>query len=91
MSSGDRRSGRASCMARLVARSPNAGFAGRSMATAGRSTPSSIAGSAPDRTAASHARATASRTCDRMAAGAALDWPGLGTDRLLGVAREASS
>ena len=55
--------------------------------TAGRSTPSSIAGSAPDRTAASQARATASRTCDRMAAGAALDWPGLGTDRLLGVAR----
>ena len=48
MSSGDRRSGRASCIARLVARSPNAGFAGRSMATAGRSTPSSIAGSAPD-------------------------------------------
>ena len=48
MSSGDRRSGRASCIARLVARSPNAGFAGRSMATPGRSTPSSIAGRAPD-------------------------------------------
>ena len=81
MSSGERRRGRASCMARLVAKSPKAGFEGRSTVTAGASAPSAIAVSDPVATAASQARPTASRTRGRMAAWAALDGPGLGTDR----------
>ena len=55
ISSGDRRSGRASCIARLVARSPNAGFAGRSTSTEGAEDGSATAGSAPDASAAAHA------------------------------------
>ena len=47
IASGGRRSGRASFIARLVARSPNAGFAGRSTSMAGVSASSPTAGSRP--------------------------------------------
>ena len=55
ISSGARRYGRASFMARFVARSPWSGSAGRSTSTAGRWSAAS-SGRAPLRTASSQAR-----------------------------------
>ena len=71
MSSGDRRSGRASFIARLVATSPNAGLAGRSISTIGTAASPSTSGRAPEATAACHAPSTAARTRERIASGAA--------------------
>jgi hypothetical protein len=61
IASGGRRNGRASFIARLVARSPCSAFAGRSMSTP-KAAPSGIAGSSPAATAAVHAASMASRT-----------------------------
>jgi hypothetical protein len=60
------RYGRASFIARLVARSPWTGSAGRSTSTAGRTASSGHVGSAPAATARSHARPTAAPACARI-------------------------
>ena len=61
------RYGRASFMARLVARSPCSGLAGRSISTGGSSAPSGgAAGRAPDATARAQARSTARRARARF-------------------------
>ena len=70
--SGARRRGRASFIARFVAKSPCSGFAGRSISMAGAAAGSSRAGKVPASTVRSHARATASRTCVRIGAAAGL-------------------
>ena len=83
MSSGDRRIGRASFMARLVAKSPKVALAGRSTSTAGAVAGSSSAGNRPAATASTQARSTAARTRARMAAGAATGSAGMVTGDLL--------
>ena len=83
MSSGDRRIGRASFMARLVAKSPKVTLAGRSTSMAGADVGSSSAGSRPAATASAQARSTAARTRARMAAGAATGSAGMVTGDLL--------
>ena len=66
MASGAIRYGRASLIARLLAKSPCTGSAGRSTSTAGRSASAGIAGSAPLATVRSQARSTAARTIPRI-------------------------
>ena len=90
MSSGLRRSGRASFIARFVAKSPNVALAGRSISMAGTAAPSSRTGSAPAATASDQARATATLTRARIAgAGAGLaDWAELDTGVSSGCVRE---
>ena len=87
ISRGDLRSGRASFIARFVAKSPNAGLAGRSISTAGAADASSIAGSRPAATASAHACSTAARTRARTAAGMAVGSAELGNGGLLGGRR----
>ena len=69
ISSGDRRYGRASLIARFDAKSPCSGLAGRSMSTAGRSSSATAAASAPAAIARSQARSTAARACVRIGGG----------------------
>ncbi len=66
---GGRRSGRASCIARFVARSPCSALAGRSTAMAGRSWSAGCAGSVPAASAAFQACSRASRTRARTVVG----------------------
>ena len=68
ISSGARRYGRASRIARFEAKSPCSGFAGRSMSTAGRSSGGS-GGSVPAAIARSHARSTAALARVRIGGG----------------------
>ena len=68
-SRGERRYGRASFIARFVAKSPCAALAGRSTSIVGRAASSGRGGSAPDSIAAAHARSTAARTWLRSVAG----------------------
>ena len=66
MASGAMRYGRASFIARLLAKSPCAEPAGRSISTGGRVASAGKSGSAPEATARSQARATAARAWVRM-------------------------
>ncbi len=65
MSSGARRYGRASRIARFVAASPWSGLAGRSTLTSGVSSAGSSGGSEPAAIAAAQARSTARRSWPR--------------------------
>ena len=66
IAAGAMRYGRASFIARVLAKSPWAGSAGRSTSTAGRTDPSGQVGRVPASTARSQARSTAARTCVRI-------------------------